>query len=634
MKTYLHKEFIDESLLKEAEREELQSEYQQMLNTIEKKYALQQQRFMEQQDALYERFAKEAGFSGYDSGEDSYNKHYKTSLSDSRAVSQEIHDKLYDFNMRKIHSDDYMSLVKRSKQAVTDERKEKIWAEQLYLNKVLERIRPHTVKRLDNDGNRIMGARTWNKLDEETKEKLNKPISREFTVKTGNEVNKVAIDAGINEYVTRLWDWGIRTNACCSGMVVDHPNDRWADNDRFGRWKRGDLIKATGNVCSTYLSIPYKGNHPELMKRAADKAHDWGWITENRKVYDEEALVFYPPHTLDGSDYGELLHEARDLRDSIIHSGEATDEEEAYYKAMAKVEHMHGGVIHRTDRMIDHDFQQLTNGLVEIRDKLRQEERQQNIDNGRAVDLYRYDSDVELTVPQLKAVFARSGIELDEPTVNRPLNKYCSFAVKDGMARLLPDGGPLYRWEMVDKNEPLSYLMASQVKSTIHGGENMDGTNYITVMIHPAAQTLEQSNKFTLKKELNSWDYYKYMGNESDMARLLSNQFRDDLYRAAQDAYDHSIQKKVDDLKPQMAVSDIRIRKGMDNNVYISCKVFGEQQLSKRMNTVDINYYNTRMRSSDKAYNGVAPELALKYYKEEIDLAKHLQQKESQTVKR
>ena len=57
------------------------------------------------------------------------------------------------------------------------------------------------------------------------------------------------------------------------------------------------------------------------------------------------------------------------------------------------------------------------------------------------------------------------------------------------------------------------------------------------------------------------------------------------------------------------AVSDIRIRKGMDGNTYISCLIYGEKQLAKHMKPGDVEYYQMRMAASDKAFNGVASEL-------------------------
>ena len=99
----------------------------------------------------------------------------------------------------------------------------------------------------------------------------------------------------------------------------------------------------------------------------------------------------------------------------------------------------------------------------------------------------------------------------------------------------------------------------------------------------------------------------------------MAYKFKDDLYSAAINAYDHSFQRKIDEVKQQQAVSDIRIRKGLDGNPYISCHIFGERQLAKKMSPAHYEYYRMRMADSDKAFNGVGPELAHKYYAKEIE---------------
>ena len=193
---------------------------------------------------------------------------------------------------------------------------------------------------------------------------------------------------------------------------------------------------------------------------------------------------------------------------------------------------------------------------------------------------------------------------------------------------MMKPGEPHPDKTLVELYEPLSFLMASQVKGTIHGGESRVGQYTITTMIHPDPQTLEQSNRFTVTVPVHEDQYYKLYG-ESDLTHLLANIYKDHLYQAAIDAYDHSVQKVMDDAKKQQAVSEIKIRNGMDGNTYISCQVFGERQLAKKMDNNDIEYYRMRMAASDKAYNGVAPELAQKYFKEEISNALDTRQSRS-----
>lgn len=84
-------------------------------------------------------------------------------------------------------------------------------------------------------------------------------------------------------------------------------------------------------------------------------------------------------------------------------------------------------------------------------------------------------------------------------------------------------------------------------------------------------------------------------------------------------AVEDSFDETLEDLKKNQSISEIKIRKGIDGKTYISCHIFGEKQLAKKMNDQDVEYFQKRMASSDKAYNGVAPELANKYFKKEIE---------------
>ena len=112
-------------------------------------------------------------------------------------------------------------------------------------------------------------------------------------------------------------------------------------------------------------------------------------------------------------------------------------------------------------------------------------------------------------------------------------------------------------------------------------------------MVHPEPEDLETMEVFTMEKSLAHYQYYNFNGIEDNdrLYDFLGRVFTDDLYLAAGDAYDKSFQKELDDIKQQQAVSDIRIRKGIDGNPYISCNVYGEKQLSKRMSKVDAYYY-------------------------------------------
>lgn len=266
---------------------------------------------------------------------------------------------------------------------------------------------------------------------------------------------------------------------------------------------------------------------------------------------------------------------------------------------------------------------------------------EQNKAEGKSCKVYFYDSSIELNVNVLSEVFRRSGLVLDKDSFNRQpyfpkgLQRVDYFMVKNGEARLMDMDEPLPDRTVLEAQRPLSALMASQMKGTASTYEDAKGNYFIKAMVHPEPEDLETMEVFTMEKSLAHYQYYNFNGIEDNdrLYDFLGRVFTDDLYLAAGDAYDKSFQKELDDIKQQQAVSDIRIRKGIDGNPYISCNVYGERQLAKKMKPEHFEYYRMRMAQSDKAFNGVAPELAQKYYAKEIADAQ-LDREQSQGMKR
>ena len=292
--------------------------------------------------------------------------------------------------------------------------------------------------------------------------------------------------------------------------------------------------------------------------------------------------------------------------------------------------------------MLAYKWRELYNGLENIMNQINRDLLKKNIEEGRAVKIYDYDARfANLNANQLADIFHRSGITLDKDTIpveglkaiGDDIWRMPRFAVCGDTARLMDKNEPMPDITMLESINNLSHLLASQIKGTVHTSEPKFNEYQMEVMIHPDPQTTEQVEQFTLSRPLDSTQYYRMASESFDMTYLLASKYSDDLYRTAIDAYEHSFQKKIDDVKQLQAVSEISIKRRIDGNTYISCHVYGEKQLSKRMRPTDVEYYRMRMAASDKAYNGVAPELAQKYFKSEIESASQ-QQEQSKGMKR
>lgn len=630
MKQLLSEEFIDFKLLTPKQREEVEHSREVREAAFNNVLSAKQNELLEREDELMECMAKAAGFDGYETGTCNYKDVYHKILRQPDAVDDAIKYIYRKFEQMKWNGstgEEYMQLREDGKALGEFEAGQHVWLKQQYLNDVLTAIRPKAEKYKFGDGARFPSAREFKGLTPEQMDSIRRP---EAVVVQDSQGADVSLDASIAGRVRTLWEAGIVTGASCSGMVQDHPYHRHQDDDRAGRWKKGDLEYVFPATSHAYISFPVDDNHPDMIARTQDLAESWGWVVDRQAIYGKDSIVLRPPHTLDGTGYTQISREIENEIEGIMAQYGLTDVAEARDDARKEVEFRHGGRIMYTDRMLAYRWRKLTEGLGDIMYQIERDTLKKNIEEGRAVKVYDYDARfVTMNADQLSEVFRRSGIVLDKdsiPTeglkgVGDEIWHMPRFLVSGGEARLMGKDEPLPGRGLLESRENLSRILASQIKGTVHTSEPKPYDYRLTVMIHPDPQTAEQAERFTFTCALGSTEYYRMAGDNYDMTYLLAAKFKDELYRAAIDAYDNGFSKKVDDAARHQKVSDIRIRSGMDGHTYISCHVFGQRQLAKRMTPGDAEYYRMRMASSDKAYNRVAPELALKYYKAEIEQA-------------
>lgn len=628
MKQLLSEEFIDFKLLTPKQKEEIERIRMAREDSFNNNLTFKQNELLEREDELMDRMAKAAGFDGYETGECNYKDVYERMMKDSYAVEYDLREKYHKFELSKWEgfiSDEYVQLKEDAKALNKIEVEKIVWLKQQYLNDVLTAIRPRAEKYKFDNGVRFPSATEYNKLTQEQKEALRIPFSQEVQDKEGNEI---LIDESIAGKVKRIWAMGITTGASCSGMVQDHPYHRHEEDDRFGRWKKGELAFLKSQTPHAYISFPIEDNHQEMIEKTQQMAGKWGWIVDRQDIYGKDSIVLRPPHALDGTSYTQIEKEIEYEIEGIMALYGMTDVREARDEARKLVEYNHGGQVMYTDRMLAYNWRQLTEGLGDIMHQIQRDILKKNIEEGKAVKIYRYDSQlVTLNPDQLEDIFRRSGITLDKKSIPAEgidgLSRWDMprILVSGNNARLMTKDEPNPSGDILMSTENLSCLMASQIKQTAQTAEPKPYQYIVTAMIHPDPQTAEQVERFNLTKNISSDDYYRSYSESYNLNHLLARTFKDDLYLAAIDAYNHNLQKKTDEVTPLQTVSDIRIRKGLDGNTYISCHIDGEKQLSKRMKPADAEYYRMRMAASDKAFNGVAPELVHKYYKAEIESA-------------
>ena len=626
MKQLIPEEFVDFKLLTSKQKEEIERARISREEFFNNQLTFKQNELLEREDELMECMAKAAGFDGYETGECNYKDVYQQILQSPNTVGSELRAKYVKFEKMKwdsFVSDEYVQLKEDAKALNKIEAEKKVWLKQQYLNDVLTAIRPRAEKYKFEDGRRFPNAVEYNKLTQEQKDTLRQPVAKEIQDKEGNDI---LIDDSIAGKVKRIWAMGVTTGASCSGMVKDHPYHRHEENDRFGRWKKGEHSFVKPQAPHAYISFPMEDNHPEMIKKTQELASNWGWCVERQDIYGKDSIVLRPPHTLDGTGYTQIREEIEYEIEGVMAQYGLTDVDEARDEARKMVEYNHGGQVMYTDRMLAYNWRKLAEGLGDIMYQIQRDTLKKNIEEGKAVRVYHYDSGVvTLNADQLADVFRRSGIAFDKKSV--PANEgdglhigyLPRILVSGNNARLMSKDEPNPSWDMLMSTENLSYLMASQIKQTVHTAEPEPYHYTVTAMVHPEPQTVGDAERFTFTKDMDQSEYYRFASENSDLTLLLANKFRHELYMAAKHAYDYRMDSQLDNVTKQQAVSDIRIRKGIDDNVYISCHINGEKQMAKRMKPGDVEYYRMRMSQSDKAFNGVAPELAQKYYAREIE---------------
>ena len=637
MNKILSEDCIVESYLTDKERERLLKADEARTELMGNGLRHEQDALLRREDKLKHDIAVKVGFDGYNTGDYNYCAEDIKRIKDSESITPETKQRFTDFLHEELRSEEWKAISNEARSLKEREHMQQVWLKQLYLNDVLTTIR-HRYKEYHEDayGNPVMGKKKYDELTSDMKEQLRRPVQTELILK--NDSESVVLDKSIYQ-LSFLWKDGIVTGESCSGMVEDHPYHRLLADDKYGLGKVGENEFMRGS--KAYVTFPIEDNHPGIVDVLNEKAQKWGWVVDKENIQGRESLVLRQPWTLDGTAYSQIKKEAETLMVEISQNSENKDVEQARIEAFRKVEENHGGRVDYTDEMTLYAWRQMFRGLEEAKELIDKKTLEQNKAEGKSCKVYFYDSSIELNAKVLSEVFRRSGLVLDKDSMNRQpyfpkgLQRVDYFMVKNGEARLMDMDEPLPDRTVLEAQRPLSALMASQMKGTASTYEDAKGNYFIKAMVHPEPEDLETMEVFTMEKSLAHYQYYNFNGIEDNdrLYDFIGRVFTDDLYLAAGDAYDKSFQKELDEVKQQQAVSDIRIRKGIDGNPYISCNVYGERQLAKKMKPEHFEYNRMRMSQSDKAFNGVAPELAQKYYAKEIADAQ-LDREQSQGMKR
>ena len=361
--------------------------------------------------------------------------------------------------------------------------------ERQYLNELLTEARPR-MDLFDNNCQLILTPDDYNSLksamQNEGVELRTGSVTANIQIRTGNgNVRKtVPVDAGISHHIQNMNDMGYATAVCCSGMLADHPFDRYVEDSESGLYAKGEPICWNKQGSVAYIAF-YKqddnrpdlpGNTPQEVDDIRKVAEETGWLHEDSEIFGRPAVVLRLPVTLDGSGKRELLDEGRRLV-NLSHPGLFVSD---FIKAiqlrsqcMPGIYANHGGVVMYSDKMLKRRWSALSMGLALAADK----RRDVALQNGERPTMTRIDNAKR---GQLEMLLSRLDITLDHHALDRHVptmdGNYSNvwLHIKDGKAYCPPknfDETADHLYEYMDFNKLLVKHLVSDIDVSEKNGK-------------------------------------------------------------------------------------------------------------------------------------------------------------------
>ena len=243
---------------------------------------------------------------------------------------------------------------------------------------MLEMTRPR-INRKDVKGNPILTPDMYlKKLAEvktpEEKEELDRTHVSKVVIDPLGESRVIMVDASLAETIQTLVDHGYRTGQSCSGILADHPNYRYVQDDKHGRFVNGECIHFNKQGSGAYLTFwkpeaAYEDSRctAEQIEDIRRIAEEQGWVVEDMDIFFQPSIRLGLPLTYDGTGKREILHEANALTDQQnpgLYDSDFLQWLEKRTPNEIEVEKWHDGVVLWTDEMILQRWNKLAQGLV------------------------------------------------------------------------------------------------------------------------------------------------------------------------------------------------------------------------------------------------------------------------------
>lgn len=173
--------------------------------------------------------------------------------------------------------------------------------------------------RYDVNGNKILTAEEWNSLSKEQQEKHENTINKPVTDLEGNTFN---VDYNIAEPLQKIINAGFATGQSDSGTLSDHPGYRYVEDDKLGRYKKGEPVNNTGAYLTFWkpeatkiAEAGRKINTQEQIDYIRNVANKLGFEVLDTNIFNQPSIHLSLPYTNNGKGRQEILNEAGKLTD-------------------------------------------------------------------------------------------------------------------------------------------------------------------------------------------------------------------------------------------------------------------------------------------------------------------------------
>ena len=372
-------EDIHSVLLTPEESKTIDDKYRKMITErVKAEIVPKFKEIAERKDKLLDTLARQAGFTQFDENEEGTGlRNYTASQKPKTpAVKQqlELFDRLYNESEMK-------NLIKENNSLVDAQTQIREDINQLRFREILS-ITNERITTRDADGNLILSPEQYlAALDAcqyvEEKIKLKSSLTSPINIPCKDGTKEIQVDRGLAPFLQKMVDAGYSTGVSCSGLLADHPNYRYVQDDKLGRFVNGECICNNKQGSIAYLTFwkpdaknvqefGEKINTEEQIEDIREIAEAQGWVVEDTLIFFEPSIRLGLPLTYDGCGNREILHEASDITNKKypgLYDDNFMTWLDRRSEILQDVIRTHGGVIRWTDDMIKKKWNNLTQSL-------------------------------------------------------------------------------------------------------------------------------------------------------------------------------------------------------------------------------------------------------------------------------